>query len=388
MAPLLAALAVFVRSTHRGWQDLLPLATVALLLPSLRLWKPLCVRRRAMAGILTLFLAALLLIARFGFAAGLSVLVVVTCVLGLIVGGRVAGFLMIGVATVAYVVIGVLVSRHILLLAPEVDPLKLRNWLRLAASTSLQSALLALVVDFVIRHVEANARSTTAALEELRPAYASARENEERYRSLVDHCLDGVILTTPSGETLEANPAICRMLGRTAEEMCALGRGGVVDPADPRLPPLIEMRRLTGKARGEINLIHRDGSRVPVEISSAAFTDRHGQIRTAMSIRDLRDHKRAERDHRVLAELGAVLGPAHHDSSLNDVAPLLVRSLADMGVFYVVDSDGELRRAAVAARDPAKQWIVDVIAKLPATVAADHITRQVLRDRKPLIRTV
>src|SRR5947209_2678042 len=87
VAPLLAALAVFVRSTHRGWQDLLPLATVALLLPTLRLCKPLCVRRRAMAGILTLFVAAFLLIARFGFAAGLSVLVVVSCVLGLIVGG-------------------------------------------------------------------------------------------------------------------------------------------------------------------------------------------------------------------------------------------------------------------------------------------------------------
>ena len=240
VAPLLAALAAFVRSTHRGWQDLLPLATVALLLPCLRLWKNLCVRRRAMAGILTLFVAAFLLIARFGFAAGLSVLVVVTCVLGLIVGGRVAGFLMIGVAAVAYVAIGVLVSRHTLLLAPEVDPLKLRNWLRLAASTSLQSALLAVVVDFVIRHVEANARSTTAALEQLRAAYASVRENEERYRAVVDHALDGVLLTSPSGETFEANPAMCRMLGRTAEEICALGRAGVVDPEDPRVPPLIE----------------------------------------------------------------------------------------------------------------------------------------------------
>ena len=49
-----------------------------------------------------------------------------------------------------------------------------------------------------------------------------------------------------------------------------------------------------------------------------------------------------------------MLGPAHHDSSLDDVAPLLVRNLADLGVFYLVDSDGELRRAAAATRDPAQ----------------------------------
>ena len=389
VAPLLAALAAFVRSTHRGWQDLLPLIVVALFLPGLRLWQSLCVRRRAMAGIVILFAAAFLLIARFGFAAGLSVLVVVTCVLGLIVGGRVAGFLMIGVATVAYVVIGVLVSKRILLLAtPEVDPLKLRNWLRLAASTSLQSAVLALVIDFVVRHVETNARSTATALEELRTAYASLRANEERYRSVVDHCLDGVLLTSPSGETFEANPAMCRMLGRTAEEICAIGRAGVVDADDPRVLPLIEERRRTGKARGEITMIHADGSRVPVEMASALFMDRHGQVRSSMSIRDLREQKRAERDHRVLADLGAVLGAAHHESSLTDVAPLLVRNLADMGVFYLVDPDGELRRTVVATRDPANQWIGDAIMQQPPTVPADHITRQVLRDRKPLIQIV
>ena len=161
IAPLLAALGLFVRSTHRGWTDLLPLIAVGILLPGLRLRKSLSVRGRAMAGILILFVAAFVLISRFGFAAGLSVVVVVTCVLGTIVSGRRAAFLMIAAAASAYVVIGVLVGKGILpLAAPEADPLRLRNWLRLAASTSLQAALLVLVVDFVIRQVENNARST------------------------------------------------------------------------------------------------------------------------------------------------------------------------------------------------------------------------------------
>ncbi|MES1207743.1 MAG: ATP-binding protein, partial [Pseudomonadota bacterium] len=387
--PLVAGLGALVRSSHRAWHDLLPLASIALLLPGLRLGKSFCVRVRAMAGILVLFAGAFVLISRFGCAGGLSVLVVVACVLGIVVGGRIAGLLMIGAAALAYVVIGLLVSKGILsLAAPDMNPHTLQDWLRLAASTTLQSTVLAVVIDFVIRHVEANGRATTTALEELRVAYASLRENEERYRSVVDHCLDGVLLTSPSGEIFDANPAICRMVGRTAEEICAMGRDGVVDSQDSRVAALIEERRRTRKARGEMTMLHKDGTRVPVEMASAVFTDRHGQLRTSMSVRDLRDQKRAERDHRVLAELGAVLGPAHRESSLADVAPLLVRNLADLGVFFLIDSDGEMRRAAVATRDPANKWIAEVIMQLPATAPADHFMWQIFRDRKPLIRTL
>jgi PAS domain S-box-containing protein len=389
VAPLLAALGLFVRSTHRGLQDLLPLVAVGLLLPALRLWRSLSVRRSAMVGVSILFVAAFLLISRFGFAAGLSVVVVVTCVLGVIIFGRGMGFVMIGAAAFAYVAIGVLVGKGILrLAAPEVDPLLLRNWLRLAASTSLLSALLASVVDFVIRHVEANARATATALEELRAAYDALRGKEERYRSLVDHCLDGVLLTNPSGEILEANPAFCRMVGRTAEEICALGREGVVDPEDPRLARLLEERRQTGTMRGELTMVRSDGRKLPVEVFSAMFTDRHGELRTSMSVRDLTDRKRVERDQRLLAELGVVMGPLHQESSLNDVAPLLVRDFADLGVFYLVQPDGELRRAAAATRDPAKAWIAEVVMRLPTTPSAEHVTRQVLRERKPLIRAL
>ena len=334
VAPLLAALGLFVRSTRRGWQDLLPLVAVGLLLPGLRLAKSLCVQRRAMVGILILFVAAFLLIARFGFAAGLSVLVVVTCVLGLIVSGRRAGFLMIGAAALAYATIGMLVGRGVLpLAASEVDPLLLKNWLRLAASTSLQAALLASVVDFVIRQVESGTRSTNTALQELRVAYEAVRESEERYRSVVDHCLDGVLLTKPSGEILEVNTAMCQMLGRTAEEICSLGRNGVLDVEDPRLAPLLDERQSNGRARGEITMIRGDGSKMPVEVSSALFTDRNGELRTSLLVRDLTEQKRAERDQRLLAELGAVMDPRHHESSLSDVAPLLVRDFADFGSF-------------------------------------------------------
>ncbi len=80
------------------------------------------------------------------------------------------------VLRVAHVVIGLLVSRGVLhLAAREVDPMLMRNWIRMALSTSLLAVLLAKVIDYVIRHVEANARATTRVLAELQVAYAAAR---------------------------------------------------------------------------------------------------------------------------------------------------------------------------------------------------------------------
>ena len=192
VGPMLAALGIFVGATHRDPQDIAVMATAGVLLPLLRLANGLPVRRRALAAILALFATGIFLLARAGFAAGLSVVIVTTCVLGVVILGRHLGFAMIATSAVAHVVIGLLVSRRVLHLAPrEVDPFLLRNWIRMAISTSLLAVLLASVIDFVIRHVEANARATTRVLDELRVAYEhlgqlhgrleAAKEEERRF---------------------------------------------------------------------------------------------------------------------------------------------------------------------------------------------------------------
>jgi PAS domain S-box-containing protein len=366
VAPLLAALGLFVGSTQRELADIAVLVSAGVLLPALRFGRRVPVQRRATAAILIMFGVALYLTARAGFAAGADAVVVSACVLGGIILGRPLGLVLIGLSALAHVVIGALVVKGVILLDPrEVDPLLYRTWLRMAASTSLLAVLLALVIDFVIRHVEANARATAAALKELRGAHEALRESEERYRSLVDHSLEGVLLTTPAGDTLEANPAACQLLQRTPEEIRALGRDGVVDIEDPRLAPLLEERRLTGKMRGEVDLIRKDGKRVPVELGSAVFRDRNGDLRSSVSIRDLTERRRSEREQRILAELGAVLSPLRYESSLTDVAPLVARNLADLAVFFVVQADGELHRVAAATCDPAQAWIADAIIDEP-----------------------
>ena len=133
-----------------------------------------------------------------------------------------------------------------------------------------------------------------AAEAERRSAVQALRESEERYRALFENSPDAVLLTAPDGRTLSANPAACRMFGRTAEELCALGRAGVVDTGDPRLAGLLEERARTGRVSGELTFLRSDGSRFPGEISSLLFSDRQGATRTSMIIRDITERKQAE----------------------------------------------------------------------------------------------
>jgi PAS domain S-box-containing protein len=119
-------------------------------------------------------------------------------------------------------------------------------------------------------------------------------EIEDRYRSLVASSMDAVLLTSPDGHVLAANEAACRMFGRSEQELIQAGRSAVLDASDPRLAAALEERARTGKFRGELTFLRRDGTRFPCEISSVSFTDRHDEVRTGIAIRDITDRKQAE----------------------------------------------------------------------------------------------
>jgi len=120
------------------------------------------------------------------------------------------------------------------------------------------------------------------------------RESEERYRSFFEQSIDAVFLTAPDGGILEANPEACRVFGYTMEELRQLGRDGVVDLTDPRLMPALEERARTGRFRGELNFLRKDGASFPGEISSSVFKDADGNLKTSMIIRDMTERRRQE----------------------------------------------------------------------------------------------
>lgn len=123
---------------------------------------------------------------------------------------------------------------------------------------------------------------------------AAIRASEERFRLLFENSLDAILLTAPDGRVLAANPAACRVFGRSLDDICRAGRAGLIDDSDLWLKPLIEARRQTGCAQGELTFIRGDGTRFPGFCSGSVFHDFQGQARCCLSVRDLTDMKRAE----------------------------------------------------------------------------------------------
>ncbi len=114
------------------------------------------------------------------------------------------------------------------------------------------------------------------------------------YKYIIENSQEAFLLTKPDGTIDYANPEACKLFGRTLKEICKLGRNGLVDLNDPRLPIALEERKKKGRFKGELNFIRKDGTIFPAVISSVIFKDADGIERTSMIIRDISMQKKLE----------------------------------------------------------------------------------------------
>ena len=154
----------------------------------------------------------------------------------------------------------------------------------------------------VLRRIRRNpaapdaARETSAVPSLVEQRYA---EVEESYRKLFDGSVDGIYVTTPDGQLLNANPALARMMGyETARDLIE----GVTDIAntiyvDPRVRSEYQARMARdGMVRDfEYQVRQRDGTVLWLSDSAAVVRDEAGVIvRYEGTVRDITDQKRAE----------------------------------------------------------------------------------------------
>lgn len=134
---------------------------------------------------------------------------------------------------------------------------------------------------------------TTQNVTEARLKEIKTRENEIRYKSIWDNTLDAIMLGTPDGRILAANPAACSMLGRTENELMAVGRDGLI-VQNEALREKLEERERSGSTTGDLAFIRSDGSIFTGELKSNIFEDAWGRIRTIAIIRDITARKKLE----------------------------------------------------------------------------------------------
>lgn len=115
------------------------------------------------------------------------------------------------------------------------------------------------------------------------------RKSEASYQMLFDNTPEAVLLVTIDGKVLNANPSACLMFGRSLEDICQVGQSGIIDDTDPNLQIALDSRTHTGTFISELIGIKKDGTRFPVEVSSAIFADTDNSELASLVIRNISD---------------------------------------------------------------------------------------------------
>ena len=118
-------------------------------------------------------------------------------------------------------------------------------------------------------------------------------DSEQRYRSVFDNSLYGIMLTRPDGTILTANRRACEMFGMAEGEIVHAGRAGLI-VEDDRLHAALAERARTGQWQAELSARRADGSIFPIEVSSSIFVTADGEELTSMSVQDITERKRVE----------------------------------------------------------------------------------------------
>jgi len=121
----------------------------------------------------------------------------------------------------------------------------------------------------------------------------------ERFRAAFDNAPIGIALTAPEGRWIEANPALCRLLGYSEDELRELTIFDVTHPDDRADTAERRRKQLTGAeppARMEKRYVRADGGIVWVSVTSTMVRDLAGEpLYSVAQIEDITEHKRAQR---------------------------------------------------------------------------------------------
>jgi two-component system, cell cycle sensor histidine kinase and response regulator CckA len=201
---------------------------------------------------------------------------------------------------------------------------------------------------------------------EYKQAAADLQASESRYRTLFEQANDAIWLINDEDQILDANPRGCDMLGYTREELLHMKISDIQAPEVRGQPGTVikgELRR--GVFEGLD--VRKDGTRVPVEIS----TSRLDNTNLAISVvRDITERKKAEEERQrleaqlqhvqKLESLGVLAGGIAHDFNnlLTAVLGNADLALLDLPPYSPArESVTDIRQAAIRASELSNQML-------------------------------
>ncbi len=147
---------------------------------------------------------------------------------------------------------------------------------------------------------------------QLRAVEAQRSVAEERFQSAFQHAPVGMLLADLEGRYVQVNDALCRMLGRTREQLLASGWGRIVHPEDLERGRELARRLVRGEVdhfQRETRLLRASGEPVWVQSHVSLLRDPDGRpFQFIAQVLDITDRLRLERELRHLADHDPLTG--------------------------------------------------------------------------------
>jgi signal transduction histidine kinase len=115
--------------------------------------------------------------------------------------------------------------------------------------------------------------------------------------------------------------------------------------------------------------------------------DKEGQpLRMIGTEVEITDRKRFEHSQTFLAEVGALLGASlEYENTLENIAQVVLRDLADLCIIDVVQEDGQAARLKVMSRDPSLGPLCDLFMRVSLEKNRTYWFRTVLENKRPVL---
>lgn len=217
------------------------------------------------------------------------------------------------------------------------------------------------------------------------------RRSEAKLSGILSLAADAVISVDQSMCIVMYNEGAERIFGWTRAEVLA-------KPIDVLMPERLaelhrghlrefqtaaETARHMGARAPQLIGRRKSGEEFPVDASISKLNVA-GEWLFTVILRDITELKRVEREKAFLAEASAVLGSSlDSEQTLDNIARLVLRELADFCVIEFADEQGQLRTLRVAVADTKSAAAAAALERFPLDRTRPHLCSAVLEQNQP-----
>ena len=198
------------------------------------------------------------------------------------------------------------------------------------------------------------------------------RQSEERFRTLMQHSADAIILITEDGTITYASQSLQNVLGYTPNECIGTTIFSYLHPEDAKevLGKLSEVLQAPGaQVTVEYRARHKDNTWVWLEATGTNYL--HDPLIHAIigNFRNITERKQIElalsrekERQRLLNEVSAALvSSLDHQFTLQEIAHLIVPAIADYCRIALVDNQGQIKEITASHIDPERVRLVQAL---------------------------